>query len=71
LAGVPSEAFANIEPNPDNVKVIKNHVTDNGLNPPTLPFPAVDLLWDGSGTDNCWDKNTYDSSAPDSLPACE
>lgn len=71
LAGVPPEAFADIEPNPDNVKIIKNHVTGNGINPPALPFTAVDLLWDGSGTDNCWDKNTYDSSFPDPLPVCQ
>jgi len=70
LAGINSEAFAEIEPNPNHVKIIKNNVTGNGTKQPDLPFPAVDLLWDGSGNDNCWDKNTYDSSHPDPLPAC-
>jgi parallel beta-helix repeat protein len=70
LAGFPPEAFAGIEPNPDFVRIEKNSVTGNGTVQPDLPFPAVDLLWDGSGLENCWDKNTYDSSVPEMLPAC-
>jgi len=70
LAGFPTEAFADIEPNPDYVRIEKNTVTGNGTVQPDLPFPAVDLLWDGSGSENCWDKNTYDSSVPEMLPAC-
>ena len=70
LAGLPPEAFADIEPNPDGTRIVHNTVTGNGTVNPGLPLPAVDLLWDGSGTDNCWSKNTYGSSYPPTLPAC-
>jgi parallel beta-helix repeat protein len=70
LAGVPPEAFADIEPNPDNNRIVKNRVTGNGSVQPELPFPAADLLWDGNGSGNCWDKNIYDVSMPKSLPGC-
>jgi parallel beta-helix repeat protein len=71
LAGLPPEAFADIEPNPDGTRIIANTVTNNGaVPPPGLPLPAVDLLWDGSGTDNCWSKNTYATSYPPALPSC-
>lgn len=70
LAGVPPEAFADIEPDPDQNRISGNQVTNNGTVQPDLPFPAVDLLWDGSGTENCWDKNNFSSSFPEVLPAC-
>ena len=71
LAGVPPEAFAGIDPFARNVKVIGNNVKNNGSNPPVgLPLPGVDLLWDGTGTGNCWSGNKYDTSFPSSLPAC-
>jgi parallel beta-helix repeat protein len=70
LAGLPPEAFADIEPNPDGTRIIHNTVTGNGTVNPGLPLPAVDLLWDGSGTDNCWSRNTYATSYPPTLPAC-
>lgn len=72
LAGLPPEAFADIEPNPDGVEVTDNQVTGNGAAPPPLPIPlpGVDLLWDGSGVGNCWSGNTFDSSFPPGLPAC-
>ena len=67
-----TETFADIEPNPDGVKVIGNHLENNGHNPPQgLPLPGVDLLWDGSGSNNCWSKNHYTTSFPLSLPACQ
>ena len=54
LAGLPPEAFADIEPNPDNSKIIDNILVNNATAPPAgLPLPGVDLLWDGSGTNNC------------------
>lgn len=69
---LPPDAFAGIEPNPDGVKVIGNHLENNGYNPPQgLPLPGVDLLWDGSGSNNCWSKNHYNTSFPASLPACQ
>ena len=72
LAGIPDAAFADIEPNPDGVKVISNKVEENGFNPPLgLPLPPVDLLWDGTGNQNCWLKNVFATSFPSPLPACQ
>lgn len=72
LAGLPDEAFETIEPNPDGTRVINNVVKNNGAAPPTLPVPVpgVDLFWDGSGEDNCWRDNKYDTSYPETLPTC-
>ena len=71
LAGLPPEAFADIEPNADGVSVINNKVTGNGSNPPAgMPLPGVDLLWDGSGTNNCWKNNDYATAFPATLPVC-
>ena len=71
LAGLPPSAFSDIEPNPDGTQVIRNILTDNGSAPPSnLPLPGVDLLWDGSGTNNCWSNNHYDTSYPATLPSC-
>lgn len=71
LAGLPPEAFADIEPNPDNSKITDNLLVNNGTVPPQgLPLPGVDLLWDGSGTNNCWKNNTYSTSYPSPLPTC-
>jgi hypothetical protein len=72
LANLPPEAFGDIEPNPDGAKVIGNKVQGNGFNPPSgLPLPGVDLLWDGSGNNNCWKNNVFTTSYPSPLPACE
>jgi hypothetical protein len=30
----------------------------------------VDLAWDGTGSDNCWSRNVFDTSFPPSLPEC-
>ncbi len=71
LAGLPPEAFADIEPNPDGAKITENILTKNGsAAPPGLPLPAADLLWDGSGSNNCWSKNVYATSYPSALPVC-
>jgi parallel beta-helix repeat protein len=70
LAGLPPEAFADIEPNPDGARVRDNVATGNG-SAPSIPFlPGVDLLWDGSGVGNCWKGNAFGSSAPPDLPLC-
>ena len=70
LAGLPPEAFADIEPNPDGARIRNNVATGNGA-APSIPFlPGVDLLWDGSGVGNCWSANTFGSSAPPTLPTC-
>ena len=66
LAGLPPEAFDDIEPNPDGTRVTNNLLINNGTSaPPGLPFPGVDLLWDGSGTDNCWSSNQYSKHGND------
>ena len=71
LAGLPSSAFADIEPNPDGNKIIQNTLVNNGtVAPAGIPFPAVDLLWDGSGLNNCWSNNIFTSSYPSPLPGC-
>jgi parallel beta-helix repeat protein len=74
IAGVPPEVIlADIEPNPDGNVITRNILRNNGSNPPVipgLPLPGVDLLWDGSGTGNCWSKNVYTTSAPSPLPSC-
>ena len=71
LAGLPPSAFSDIEPNPDGNKIVRNVLHNNGAAPPSgLGFPGVDLLWDGSGSNNCWQSNTFNSSYPSPLPSC-
>lgn len=72
LAGIPPAAFADIDPNPDNARIIRNIVKKNGSAPPSLsiPLPGVDFLWDGSGSNNCWQNNIFDTSYPSPLPTC-
>jgi len=70
LSGAPPEAFADIEPNPDGVLVRDNIVTGNGVASPVPFLPPADLLWDGSGSGNCWSGNTFATSVPPVLPAC-
>ncbi len=73
LAGLPPEAFAGIEPNPDGAKISRNILAHNGQSPPSLPIPlpGVDLLWDGSGLNNCWSDNIFKTSYPSPLPRCK
>ena len=70
LAGLPPEAFADIEPNPDGARIVENTLTGNGGTSPIPGLPGVDLFGDGSGTGNCWNKNSYATSAPPELPVC-
>jgi parallel beta-helix repeat protein len=71
LAGLPPEAFADIEPDPDFDRIVDNVVTGNGGAGSPIPFlPAVDLLWIPAGMGNCWSGNTFDTNFPDALPAC-
>jgi parallel beta-helix repeat protein len=71
LAGAPLPGMDQIEPNPNGTRIINNVLNNNGtIAPAGLPLPATDLLWDGSGTNNCWKNNKYSSSYPGSLPQC-
>ena len=70
LAGIPDVGLP--DPDAEGVTIRKNRLSNNGSNPPPPPFPlpGVDLLWDGTGTDNCWENNEYETSFPSALPAC-
>jgi parallel beta-helix repeat protein len=70
IAGLPPSVFAGIDPNPDDTAVVFNYVRGNGFAPPLPGIPGADLLWDGSGTGNCWMGNVYDTSVPGQLPGC-
>jgi parallel beta-helix repeat protein len=73
LAGLPPEAFADIEPNPDGAYIYKNVTKNNGAHPPTnlpISLPGADLLWDGSGINNCWSANLFKTGVPSPLPSC-
>jgi len=61
-----------IDPFPDNNQVRDNVSLRNGSSPdPKLaPLPGVDLLWDFSGSRNCWADNFFETSFPSPLPAC-
>ncbi len=68
---LPPEAFGDIEPNVDGARITNNMLVNNGSAPPAgLPLPGVDLLWDGSGSNNCWSDNHYTTSYPSPLPVC-
>jgi len=62
-----------IDPFPDYNEIVDNLVMENGSNPdPRIaPFPPSDLIWDFSGTGNCWSDNVYQTSFPTPLPNCQ
>jgi hypothetical protein len=50
-----------------------NRVVGNGTVPtgfPPLDALLGDLIWDGSGTGNCWSHNQFNTSVPSPLPSC-
>lgn len=61
-----------IDPFPDDNEIRNNVTLHNGDNPDPLlaPFPGADLLWDGSGADNCWHRNVFKTAFPE-LPDCQ
>ena len=65
-------AVIDVEPNPDGNRIVGNTVLGNGTSPTGTPLDALlgDLIWDGSGTGNCWSGNRFGTSAPSPLPAC-
>ncbi|MFL5367696.1 MAG: hypothetical protein ACJ781_19650, partial [Myxococcales bacterium] len=65
-------AGLDVNPDPDGNRIVGNHVTHNGTVPTGTPLDALsgDLVWDGSGSGNCWSKNHFGTSVPPQLPAC-
>jgi hypothetical protein len=61
-----------IDPNSDSNQILNNTATGNGLSPDSViaPLPGADLLWDGTGTLNCWQDNTANTTFPAPLPTC-
>jgi len=67
-----------INPNPENDRIVNNVLTNNGKLPPDNPIEAglaADLIWDKTGTDNCWSGNTPTATVKvlgggATLPAC-
>ena len=61
-----------IDPFPDRNVLRENVCLGNGGNvdPKFAPLPAADLVWDTSGTGNCWRNNLARTRFPDPLPAC-
>jgi hypothetical protein len=62
-----------INPFPDNNEIRNNVTLSNGANPdPKIaPLPGADLVWDFSGSGNCWANNVFQTSFPDTLPRCD
>jgi parallel beta-helix repeat protein len=69
LAGLDPGAYSSIDPNPEHTLIANNLVKGNGMHfsYAGLP-PGADLLWDGTGTDNHWRHNLFDTSFPLLLP---
>lgn len=65
-------AALGIDPNPDGNHIVFNKVTGNGAAPDSgiAPLPGADLLWDGTGSGNCWARNSAGSTFPAQLPSC-
>jgi parallel beta-helix repeat protein len=62
-----------VDPNPDHNRILRNRSTGNGTistGNPVLDNLRGDLVWDGSGMDNCWLGNIFATSIPAVLPAC-
>ena len=61
-----------VDPLPDGNRVERNVVQENGGNPdPKIaPLPGRDLVWDGTGSGNCWSANIFRTSFPPALPTC-
>jgi parallel beta-helix repeat protein len=75
LISLPADVAAldpRVDPIPDDDHITDNTLLRNGTDPdPRLtPFPPADLLWDGTGTGNCWARNTFATAFPTPLPAC-
>ncbi len=75
IAQLPPDAAAldpRISPFPDDNEIRNNVALENGgsPDPKIASLPGADLVWDTSGSGNCWEGNTFESSFPDPLPRC-
>jgi parallel beta-helix repeat protein len=75
IAQLPPDAAAldpRINPFPNRNEIRKNVALENGgsPDPKIAPLPGADLVWDTSGSRNCWTGNTFETSFPDPLPRC-
>jgi len=75
IAQLPPDAAAldpRINPFPDHNEIRNNVTLENGgsPDPKIAPLPGADLVWDTSGSGNCWAGNTSETSFPDPLPRC-
>jgi len=58
-----------VDPVPDNNQVISNVTLTNGRHPDRLrsPYPGADLIYDRTGTGNCFADNVFATSVPPGL----
>lgn len=61
-------AALGFDPDPRSTRIVLNVALDNGTAP--RPPPGADLLWTGTGTDNCWEHNLARVLVPPELPRC-
>ena len=62
-----------IDPDPVDDRIVLNRLVGNGTVPLDDPFFdafRADLVWDGSGSRNCWSGNVFKASTPAQLPSC-
>jgi parallel beta-helix repeat protein len=69
LQGFPVCPPLGVKPDSDANHIVGNRVVGNGT-APGLPGFNGDLVWDGTGSGNCWSSNRFGTSSPSPLPAC-
>ena len=73
LQGIPCTGL-DVAPDPSGNRIVSNNLENNGTIPQANPFfnsLRADLIWDGSGTANCWSDNQFATSTPPVLPSCQ
>ena len=68
-----------IDPDPQDTRIVNNQLSANGQNPPSNPLLrqlAADLIWDQTGSGNCWSGNTSSATvkilgSAQTLPNCD
>ena len=72
LEGLPCTGL-DVDPDPSGNRIVLNDLENNGTVAQSDPFfdsLRADLIWDGSGTANCWSDNRFATSMPPALPSC-